>query len=645
METAEELREALVECRRELDALRLEGRHSRMLLDAIGSLLTSTLDDDPFEVLFRALEIVFTFSRLLVLAEQEGEAGELHCIAAHPGGLRGSTWPVGRLFGKVLNGRVSTTLDNAALPEWQGDLPAGLSPAQPALYLPMRVRERRGMLVLLREEGGPGFDRGDVALARNFSLLASAAFAALYTRQRELESRRLRQLTERLQRSEKALAHRAYFDQLTGLPNRQTIEERVQEAIAGLPEGESLALAFIDIDDFKKVNDFHNHSVGDALLIAVAERIRRAVRGRDVLGRISGDEFVLMLVAPGDRQQTAVIVDRIVEQLRQPFRVEGRELFTSASIGVSTYPEHGSDYEALRRNADLAMYRAKKFAKGSACFFDTWLGDATSARMQLEQDLRVAVRERRFRCAFQPKLALATGAVAGFEALVRWQDNAGSMRAPGAFLPVATEMGLLNEISEIVLEEIQDSLEALDRRFGGGTRISVNVAASQVSDAIFMDRLIGRIIDSGRRERFVLEITEEAVVQPEPFVTSILPILRREGIGLSIDDFGTGYSSFSVLADITADELKVDRSYITAIQDRPRSQGILRAVDSLGAALGMAVVAEGVETAEELDYLQRHTGIGFVQGYHFCRPMLLPDLVAAELPEVAVPAAARRMAT
>ncbi len=642
METLEELREALLEARREVDSLRLEGRHATMLLDAIGSLLTSSLDDDPFDVLHRALGIVFSFTSLLVLAEQEGEAGgdgggdggELKCIAAHPTELRGSIWPVGRLFGKVLAGRVSASLDNAGFEEWQGAAPAGLSVAQPALYLPMRVRDRRGLLVLLRDAGAAGFDRSDIELARNFSLLASAAFAALYTRQRELESRRLRQLTERLQKSERALAHRANFDQLTGLPNRETIEERVGEAIAGLAEGETLALAFIDLDDFKKVNDFHNHSVGDALLVAVAERVRRVVRGRDILGRISGDEFVLLLVEPGDRLQTAHVIDRILEQIRQPCRVEGLELFISASIGISTYPDHGRDYETLRRNADLAMYRAKKVGKGGACFFDSWLGDATSARMRLEQDLRVALRHRQFRCAFQPKLEIAGATVAGFEALVRWIDDDGRQRPPGDFLAVASEMGLLNEISDIVLDDILGSIDRLDRRFGRDTRVSMNIAARQASDAGFMERLIARIVESGRGHRFMLEITEEAVVQPESFLTGILPVLRREGIGLSIDDFGTGYSSFAVLADITADELKVDRSYITAIHERPRSQGILRAVDSLGAALGMQVVAEGVETAEELGYLRRQTGIGFVQGYHFCRPMLPEDLVCAPLPNI-----------
>lgn len=628
LHTIEELSEALLEARREVESLRLQRSHATTLLDAIGSLLTSTLDDDPFDVLFRALSMAFSFSAFMVLAEDE-EGGHLTCIAARPPAGRRAVFPVDRFFRKILDGRVSTTLGTAA--PGDGGQPAGLV-GQPGLYLPMRVRQRRGILVLLRAPGSEGFSRSDVALAKRFSVLASAAFAALYTRQRELESRRLRQLTEQLRRSERALAQRAYFDQLTGLPNRETVEERVTGAIAGLPEGQGLALAFIDLDDFKKVNDYHNHAVGDALLLAVAERVKAMVRTGDVLGRISGDEFVLLLRSPGDRRQTAQIVERILDRLRRPFRIEGLEIYISASIGVSLFPDHGRDYETLRRNADLAMYRAKKSAKGSAFFFDESIGAATTARMRIEQQLRGALRQRQFRCAYQPKVDIGAGRVVGFEALVRWIDRDGTVHAPSTFLPVAEELGLANDIADLVLADILDAFGQLEPRFGQSFSISMNIAPRQASNLRYMQGLVEAILASGRARRFMLEITEEAVVQRDPFQSEIVPLLRQHGIGISIDDFGMGYSSFSVLADITADELKVDRTFVTAIHERPRSQGILKAVDSLGAALGMRVVAEGVETADELAYLRRHTGIALMQGYHFCRPLLPEELATAELP-------------
>lgn len=636
METPEELREALLEARREVASLRQERGHAALLLDSIGSLLTSNLERDPFLVLFQALGRAFRFSATLVLAEEDGQAPALRCIAGQPEGqveaLQGRTLPIGRFLRRVLDGRVSASLDGVAIAEWHRQLAGLPSPDRPALFIPMHVRERRGLIVLFREAGQRGFDRGDIALARSFSLLASAAFAALYTRQREMESRRLRQLAERLQRSEKALEHRAYFDQLTGLPNRETVVERVEQAIAGLPPGHGLALAFIDLDDFKKINDFHTHAIGDGLLIAAAARLQQAVRSRDVVGRISGDEFVLLLSSPGDRRQITLIIDRILDHLRQPFRIEGLELHVSASIGISTYPEHGRDYESLRRNADLAMYRAKRNAKGSACFFDASLGDATDARMRLEQKLRIAANRGEFRCAFQPKVDSDRGVVIGFEALARWVDGAGQVHAPGSFLAVATEMGLLNQITNAVLDEILSAFDRLDARYGGATTVSMNIAARQASDSRFMHRLIETIVQAGRPGRIMLEITEEAMVQPEPFRSEILPRLRRAGIGISIDDFGTGYSSFAALADITADELKVDRSFITAIQERPRSQSILKAMESMAAALGMSMVAEGVETAEELAYLRQRTGIRVMQGYLFARPVLLDALLAAPCP-------------
>jgi diguanylate cyclase (GGDEF)-like protein len=422
---------------------------------------------------------------------------------------------------------------------------------------------------------------------------------------------------------EDELARRAYFDDLTGLPNRLVIERRVDEAIAR--DDARFAITFIDLDNFKHINDYYSHAIGDALLKGVADRIGKHLRETDMLARISGDEF-LLLIDPVDDAQIRALVDHLVADLKQPFHVEAFEIFTSASLGVGIYPEHGRSYESLRRNADNAMYRAKHATKGGAVWFDTTMGEAITARMELEQRLRLAIRDRKFCCAFQPKVDVHTQEVVGFETLVRWRDEDGEIQPPSAFVGLAIELGLIDPITHFVIDEAVRSIEQLDAAFGAGTTISVNVAAKQAGDLDFMRSLLATIDASRYARRIMLELTEDAFVGKSRFQLEVLPMIRELGVRVSIDDFGTGYSSLSVLADITADELKVDRSFITAIHQRPRSQSVLRTIESLGHALGMTIVAEGIETFEELAYLQAATRIRQAQGYYFSKPFFLDDL-------------------
>jgi diguanylate cyclase (GGDEF)-like protein/PAS domain S-box-containing protein len=429
---------------------------------------------------------------------------------------------------------------------------------------------------------------------------------------------------------EAALMRRVNFDDLTGLPNRILIREHV-EAILRDPE-RRFALAFIDIDNFKHINDYYSHATGDALLLKIARRIARRLRESDMLARISGDEFLLLLDPIAENAQIAAIVGQILDDLKQPFQIDSFEVFTSASIGVSVHPEHGLTYEELRRNADSAMYRAKSDAKGDAVYFNLSMGRAVTARMELEQRLRLAIRDRRFCCAFQPKVDIRSHAVVGFETLVRWRDDEGEIHPPSAFIGLAIELGLIDIITRFVLAEALRSIEALDREFGPDTTISVNIAAKQANDLDFMRSLAAILEHSTLASRIMIELTEDAFVAKGQFQRQVLPRLRAIGVRVSIDDFGTGYSSLSALADITADEIKVDRSFIASIHERPRSQSVLRAIESLGHALGMSIVAEGVETFEELAYLQTSTRIRLAQGYHFAKPFFLegaPDTGSA----------------
>jgi diguanylate cyclase (GGDEF)-like protein/PAS domain S-box-containing protein len=421
------------------------------------------------------------------------------------------------------------------------------------------------------------------------------------------------------------LTDRLHVDELTGLPDRILIQECV-DAVIREDDGRQFALAFIDLDNFKHINDYHSHAVGDALLVKIGERITRRLRHGDMLARVGGDEFLLLLDPFDGEENVRSLVGEILRDLKQPFQIEAFEVFSSCSIGVGIYPEHGRSYEALRRNADSAMYRAKHVAKGSAVFFDRDIALAANARTQAEQRLRLAIRDKKLCCAFHPKVDIHSEEVVGFEALVRWRDDDGEIHPPGDFIGLAIELGLIDPITNFVVAEAINAIDRLDASFGPKTTISINVAAKQAGNLEFMQSLVQTLSSSSHVERIMIELTEDALISRGAFQTQVLPMLREIGVRVSIDDFGTGYSSLGALADITADEIKIDRSFITGIHERPRSQSVLRAIESLGHALNMTIVAEGVETFEELTYLRTATRIRYVQGFYFAKPFYLEDI-------------------
>ena len=426
---------------------------------------------------------------------------------------------------------------------------------------------------------------------------------------------------------ETELSKRAYLDHLTGLPNRTLIQEHVEQLLSHGGKPTRFALAFLDIDNFKHINDYYTHAIGDTLLVKVAQRITANVRPSDILSRISGDEFLLVLSPLGDDDtELARVIENLLQELKEPFLIEGFEILTSASIGVSVYPNHGLNYEMLRRAADTAMYRIKSGAKGGAVLFDSDMGRTMAARMAQEQRLRLAVRDGRFCCAFQPKVDIRTQEIVGVEALIRLRDAEGVIQAPGEFIALATELGLIEDLTYLALGEIQRSMVLIDEAFGPQVTISVNVAAKQVGDLNFMRGVCDELISTKSPERFIVEVTEDAYISKSQFQTHVIPMLHEVGAKVSIDDFGTGYSSLGALADITADELKIDRTFVTNIHKRARSQSVLKAIEALSEPLGMTVIAEGVETFEEAAYLQAATRIRYAQGFYYSKPVLLEDL-------------------
>lgn len=428
---------------------------------------------------------------------------------------------------------------------------------------------------------------------------------------------------------EDQLFRSAYYDELTGLPTRRVIEHRVNSLLQSDDGQGHFALAFLDVDNFKHINDYYGHTIGDALLVEMAKRLGLDLRESDILSRISGDEFVLLLNPVQSASEVAEFINFILQRMKAPFFIDQSEVFASTSIGISLYPEHGRSYDVLRQNADIAMYRVKNAGRGAAAFFDSSMEREAQARTKVEQSLRLAILEKRFCCAFQPKVDIRTKEIKGIEALVRLRDDEGVIQAPGTFINLAVELGLIDELTHLVLAEIVKSIDLINETFGPDTTISINVAAKQAGNPEFMRPFAQAIEQTGFPKRFMVEVTEDAFVAKTHFQDEILPIFRQLGVGISIDDFGIGYSSLSALADITADEIKIDRSFITDIHKRPRSQGILRAIESLSEALGMTVIAEGIETFEELAYLQAATKIRYAQGYYFSRPIFLEDLKPA----------------
>ncbi len=421
------------------------------------------------------------------------------------------------------------------------------------------------------------------------------------------------------------LFQRAYFDELTQLPNRGFFERAVEQSTRSDGEHPDFAVAVVAFDQFDAVNEFYGRAVGDALLAQAARRIADQLDAADLAARTGGDEFSLLVARAPNADQVRAKIDRILARFKDPFYAEGLEILISASAGFSLFPLHDASVKGLISKANAALAQAKRRSRGQTQVYEPALALRAQQRARLEQDLRLAVRDRRFLCALQPKVDFRSGQLDGLEVLMRWRDENGEARAPGDSIAFAVNAGLMNEMTLLLFEETLASLDAIDATFGPGLTLGFNIDAGQAGDARFMRAFADRLAASGRARRFMIELTEEGFLLAGQFQLQVAPMLRDLGAKISIDDFGVGYSSLSTLAEITADEIKVDRSFVTAIHERPINQGLLRAIESIGAALSTKVIVEGVETAQELAYLRDHTSIRVAQGYFFSRPILLGE--------------------
>ncbi|MBL8490141.1 MAG: EAL domain-containing protein, partial [Rhodocyclaceae bacterium] len=432
--------------------------------------------------------------------------------------------------------------------------------------------------------------------------------------------------------TEERIRHLAHHDSLTGLPNRYDLDGRLAQAVAAARrDGRTLAVMFIDLDRFKAINDRLGHKAGDALLVQVANRLRACVRDSDVIARLGGDEFVVVMTGVvGDPMQTvSTMADKIVSRLGRPYDIADEELTTTPSIGISLFPADGGDVDSLMRNADTAMYHAKAEGRNRFQFFDTAMNLAAGQRMHLEHGLRRALEEGRFVLHFQPRIALVDRCVVGVEALLRWADPERGLVQPADFLTVAEETGLMEPLGLWVLRTACRELRIL--RDGGLVDLvmAVNLSARQVRSAT----LVAEVAEALREyalppSSLELEIPESVAMADPASVIDVLTRLRDLGITLSVDDFGTGYSSLPYLRRLPIHRLKLDRTIVAHVVDDPDSAAISAATAALARSLGLAVVAEGVETLPQCDHVAA-LGIEFAQGNHFGSPVDADRLRAA----------------
>jgi diguanylate cyclase (GGDEF)-like protein/PAS domain S-box-containing protein len=419
-------------------------------------------------------------------------------------------------------------------------------------------------------------------------------------------------VTERRRANEK-IAHLAHYDALTDLPNRVLFRDQIERELRNTSRGEQFALLYIDIDEFKGINDSLGHHVGDELLKTVAARIRSCIRDTDLIARLGGDEFAVIQTAIGNITDVVEFVTRIHDAIRQPYQCLGHQLSTDASIGIALAPQDGTDLDQLIKNADLAMYAAKADGRRTHRFFEPAMDASAKARLTMEQDLRQALADGGFEIHYQPLVDLGHNEVTGCEALLRWRHPERGMISPAEFIPVAEDTGLINELGEWVLRTA--CAEAAS--WPDHIRIAVNVSPVQLKCQTLALKIIGALAASGLpANRLEIEITEAVLIRDDEAALAILHQLRTIGVRIALDDFGTGYSSLSYLKRFPFDKIKIDRCFIGDIAEIDGSSAIVQAVVNIAAARKMTTTAEGVETLEQQELL-RTLGCTEMQGFLF----------------------------
>jgi diguanylate cyclase (GGDEF)-like protein/PAS domain S-box-containing protein len=426
-----------------------------------------------------------------------------------------------------------------------------------------------------------------------------------------------RDVTEKKQAQE-LISYQAYHDLLTRLPNRTLMEDRLNMAISQAARNkQNVAIMFLDLDRFKWVNDTLGHSMGDRLLQAVSQRLEHSLRKGDTLARFGGDEFALILPLVQRREDAAVIAEKILNEFKLPFMIDDHELYVSASIGIAMYPEAGLTMDELVRSADMAMYCVKDRGKNGFEFFNETMNETSTARMVIERELRRALLNGELRVCYQPQVNAVSEMIVGFEALIRWEHPEKGLIYPNDFIPIAEETGLILDVGNFVLETVCQDIFKWRETGIENVRVSVNFSALQVQQSDFIEH----IVDSLKRYELPggcleVEITENVIMNDMSQVVQKLRHLTSIGIKIAIDDFGTGYSSLSYLQQFPINTLKIDKSFVSSIHVNAGGTSIVNAIVAMAQGLNLNLIAEGVETDPQLEYL-RSLGCAEIQGWLF----------------------------
>ncbi|WP_276755245.1 bifunctional diguanylate cyclase/phosphodiesterase [Pseudoalteromonas marina] len=433
----------------------------------------------------------------------------------------------------------------------------------------------------------------------------------------------IRDITEQHQ-SEQLIRKQAYFDSLTQLPNRLLALDRLSQlTVEATRNDEKAAVFFLDLDDFKKINDSLGHEAGDKVLIETANRLQRALRKADTIGRLGGDEFIILSKGISTQQNAVGIAEKLLQNFREPFTIEGRELMLTISIGVAIFPDNGKSVSDLLRNADTAMYQAKALGRNTFSFFTNQMNTVIQRRLTIEEQMRGALQRNEFILYYQPQFNVKKNEIIGAEALLRWLNPVLGSVAPDEFIPIAEKTGVIISIGEFVIKESLSLLnrwknvEQLNRNFS----IAVNLSPSQFKDLSLFNFIKTSLSNANiEPQSLELEITEGVLMSGESSITDTLNDITNLGVILSMDDFGTGYSSLSYLRKYPFNVLKIDRGFINGITKNNEDYSLVEATIAMSHGLGLKVVAEGVETKEQLTILEE-LGCDLAQGYYFSKPI------------------------
>lgn len=433
-------------------------------------------------------------------------------------------------------------------------------------------------------------------------------------------------ITER-KKSEQVIQNLAYYDPLTKLPNRQLLFDRLDIALSSAQrDNQNLAVMFIDLDHFKRINDTLGHTVGDKVLCEVTERLKTVTREVDTLARLGGDELVLLLTELNSVDTIFRIAQRMSDCLTEPVNIDGNQLFITSSIGCATYPNDGQDREELLKNADTAMYRAKQSGRNTFRLYSSEMNERSHFRLKMENCLRTALDNNEFFLEYQPKVSLQDQTIVGVEALIRWQSPMLGRIPPDQFIPLAEELGLIEHIGTWVLQESTRQCKHWHQISAQKLPISVNVSALQFKSQNFIKHVEEALNESGLEAQYLdLEITESCLMEDPQSVSEALNVLRKRGVSISMDDFGTGFSSLSMLTSLPMDFLKIDRSFMEGIPGKQENEVLASTIILMAHNLKMEVIAEGVETQEQQDFLHS-LGCNQMQGYYFSRPITAHDI-------------------